>query len=95
MHGIASGASEGEEEADGQEADLDLEERHELELLRAEFLVPKFQKWHRSLELSSLGAFSHTNYTVDPIEGEIWPRGSKELTFTFAPDHASASENDF
>jgi len=82
---LASRAASGRDVAgmDGEEEESLLA----LARLRADqSLVRKYTKLHRALASSSLTSFAHPLFSFDPSIGELWPKGSVELTCTFAPD---------
>lgn len=63
----------------------DEEDRAEYLRARAEQAITrKYRKARQELDEANF-AFSHENYVIEPLDGQIWPNGEKTITVTFRP----------
>jgi hydrocephalus-inducing protein len=72
----------------GSDESEDADEQEHYRKLKAEQAISrKYKKLRQDLQEENLG-FMHENFTIEPVFGEIWPTGMKEITVTFKPTEA-------
>jgi len=73
------------QDEDGMSEPSDEEDRDEYRRQRAEqAIVRKYRKLRQELDETNF-SFTHENFSIEPISGEIWPNGEKTITVTFKP----------
>lgn len=74
-----------ESEDDGMSEPSDDEDKVNFRRMRAEQAVTrKYRKLRHDLEEQDL-AFTHEDFAIEPLSGEIYPNGQMEITVTFTP----------